>query len=101
MESFSHGKGALSDQFLEDLLFVQLGMKKEKITEEVRQEENSIGLKIIIIMTRNVLVAITGENFQNRETRTSHHGSVEMNLTGIPEDAGLTPGLAQWVKALL
>ena len=29
---------------------------------------------------------------------SSHHGSVEMNLTNIHEDAGLIPGLAQQVK---
>ena len=29
---------------------------------------------------------------------SSHNGSVEMNLTSIHEDAGLFPGLTQWVK---
>ena len=29
---------------------------------------------------------------------SSHCGVMEMNLTSILEDAGLIPGLAQWVK---
>jgi len=29
---------------------------------------------------------------------SSHHGSAEMNLTSIHEDAVLIPGLTQWVK---
>ena len=28
----------------------------------------------------------------------SHCGAVEMNLTGIHEDAGLIPGLTWWVR---
>ena len=30
--------------------------------------------------------------------RNFHRGSEETNLTGIHEDAGLTPGPDQWVK---
>ena len=35
-----------------------------------------------------------------RKVRSSHHGSVVMNLTSIPEDMGLNPDLVQWVKNL-
>ena len=31
--------------------------------------------------------------------RSSHCGSVETNLTSIHEEAGLIPGLTQWVKS--
>ena len=32
---------------------------------------------------------------------SSHRDSVEMNLTSIHEEAGLIPGLDQWVKDLV
>ena len=38
-------------------------------------------------------------NIQNStDDGRSCHGLVEMNPTGIYEDAGSTPSLAQWVK---
>ena len=37
---------------------------------------------------------------QKIEFQSSRHGSVESNLTTIDEDAGLIPGLDQWVKDL-
>ena len=35
---------------------------------------------------------------QNSNDQSSHHGSVQTNLTVIHEDTGLIPGLARWVK---
>ena len=35
---------------------------------------------------------------QKELSRSSHCGTAEMNLTHIREDAGMIPGLSQWVK---
>ena len=47
--------------------------------------------------------SVTNFKFQISEsskthTQESHHGSAVTNQTSICEDAGFTPGLAQWVK---
>ena len=41
-----------------------------------------------------------GENKLEKHWQSSRCGAVEMNPTGIQEDAGLTPGLAEWVGDL-
>ena len=37
-------------------------------------------------------------SYKEHSFGSSHHGSVETNLTSIPEDIGLVPGLTQWAK---
>ena len=41
---------------------------------------------------------IQGKTGIKIKTRSSYYGSAETNLTSIHEDAGLIPGLTQWVK---
>ena len=44
---------------------------------------------------------VKDKNVREIEIGSSHHGSVETNLTSIHEDVCSIPGLAQWVTDLV
>ena len=45
-----------------------------------------------------ILFTITSKRIKHLGIQSSHHGSAVINPTSNHEDAGLIPGLAQWVK---
>ena len=60
-----------------------------------------IRLQELIIAEVNFIVIPSRGKDKYMKGRSSHHGSEEMNLTSIYEDAGSVPGLIQWVKDLV
>ena len=61
-------------------------------TETVINMQKHTKMKRVILGWRNHWIAF------KLPLRSSHHGSAKTNLTGIHEDAGSIPGLAQWIK---
>ena len=88
----SHKKGILSG-------FQNMDCKKQDPEKQINLDSNldpaaqflanhvrSVGLAFLICDARALIVT---------SKRSSHCGSVEMNLTGIHKDAGSGPGLTQ------
>ena len=52
-----------------------------------------------MILSKDLNITFIIKEYMFRKyLRSSHCGSVEMNLTGISEDTGSIPGLTQWIK---
>lgn len=55
-------------------------------------------IKVILLFTTVLQLLGSAINLTKRNTEFPWRCSTERNLTGIHEDMGLIPGLAQWAK---
>lgn len=64
-----------------------------------QQQMNMSNIKILKLARRKTrrMISISKVASLNKCTRSSHCGAAETNMTGMHDDEGSIPGLAQWV----
>ena len=81
------------------ILFTLLAALMVCISSWARDQTHAIAVTQATAVTMpDPLTTRPPVNVKNLILGSSHHGSEKTNLTSIHEDAGLIPGLAQWVK---